>query len=141
MGEVGAHKIFHGASATVVVGHGYGSCRAIRYFIVPALLCFWLARLWSRSGPITSFMKPSLLRLAGTVVGEVGPIKYIMEPAYYCGFLAQLWPMSEPIRYFTELALLYLDVTFVVEVGVHKIFHGASISVDGWHGYGRGRGP
>ena len=65
-------------------------------------------------GPIIYFAEPALLWMAGTIMGEVGPIIY-----------------------FTEPALLWLACT----VGAHKMFHGASITVVGWHGYGRGPGP
>ena len=36
--------------------------------------------------------------------------------------------------------MLWLAGIFMGEVGAYKIFHGACISVDGGHGYGRARG-
>ena len=38
-------------------------------------------------------------------------------------------------------ALLRLAGTVMSEVVIHAIFHGASIAVAGWHGYGRCQGP
>ena len=43
--------------------------------------------------------------------------------------------------YFKEPALPWVVGTVMGEVGARKIFHRASITVVGWHGYGRGRGP
>ena len=64
------------------------------------------------------FTEPALLWLAGTIVVEVGTITYMTEPA-----------------------LLWLAETVMGEVGANKIFHGASITVVGWHCYGRSQGP
>ena len=89
MGDVGAYKIFHGASFTVVGWHGYGR----------------------GSGPIGYSMEPALLWLADTGMGVTGAI-----------------------RYYTEPALLWLAGAVMGEVGAHKTFHSASIIVICWHG-------
>ena len=46
-----------------------------------------------------------------------------------------------PITYSTEPALLWLADTVIGEGEAHKIFHGAIITLVGWHGYGRREGP
>ena len=58
-----------------------------------------------------------MLWLAGTVISEVGA-RNILRRQQLCGWLARLWAGSGPVT-----------------------FRGASNSVVGWHGYGRGRGP
>ena len=57
-----------------------------------------------------------MLWLAGTVIGEVGA-RSISRSLQYSGWLARLGARSGPVAY-----------------------HGASNTVVGWHGYGRGRG-
>ena len=44
------------------------------------------------------------------------------------------------ISYFAEPAILWLDGTLMGEIG-HVAFNGASNTVVGYYGYGRGRGP
>ena len=54
----------HGTSNTVVGWHGSGRGRGRQYY-------GWLVRLWRGQGPV-HITEPAMLRLAGTVMGEVG---------------------------------------------------------------------
>ena len=115
--------------------------------------------------PITYFTEPALLWLAGTVMGDDRCPIHIWQSKHYCGWMSRLsarsgsgsityftepallWLtvtiMSEegPITYLTEPALLWLAGTVMSEVAANNTFHGISITMVGWHDYGRGRGP
>ena len=81
----------------------------------------WLTIPWlagTATGEIgTRINEPATLLLARTVMGNVGA-RIISRSKKYCGWLARLWARSVPVT-----------------------FHGASNTVDGWHGYGRGQRP
>ena len=68
-----AHNTFYGAIITVVGWHGMGEVGHITY-LLSQNYCGWLARLWTRSGPIAYLTEPTILWLAGTVNGEIGSI-------------------------------------------------------------------
>ena len=85
------------------------------------------------------FYGASTSEVASHGMGVVVPITYSTEPALL--LLAPLWAMLGPITYFTELALLRLTGTVMGEVGSNHTYHGASITVVGWHGNVRGRVP
>ena len=63
----------------------------------------------------------------------------ISQSRHYCRWLARLCARSGSII-FHEAALLWLAGMVTDEVGPIT-FHGISIIVDGWHGYGRVRCP
>ena len=67
---------------------------------------------------MTYVTEAALLWLACTVMVEVGPVSYFAKPA--------------------SLRLAGTDMS---EVETHNIFHRARITVVGWRGYGRDRGP
>ena len=112
-------------------------------------------------GSITYFTKLALLRLAGTVMGEVsahnifhgssitaigwhgygrGRIpSHISRSQHYCGWLARYCERSGPITYLPEPPLLRLADKVIGEIGSYTIFYGASIIVVGWQDYERGR--
>ena len=85
-------------------------------------------------------MEPALLRLDGTLVGEVGVITYFTEPALL-RLAGRVMGEVGFITYVTEPALLCFAGMAMGEVGLAKIFQVVSITIVGWNGYERGRDP
>ena len=76
----------------------------------------------ARSGPITYFSEPTLLRLAGTDMVEVGT-HYIFQEASITVAGWQVMGKYGPTAYFTEPELLWLAGMVMVMVGAHNILH------------------
>ena len=66
---------------------------------------------------------------------------YNISHGVNCGWLERLRARSGPKTYFTERALLPLTGAVMCEVGALNPFHGASITVVGWHSYERDQVP
>ena len=121
MGKVGVHKIFYGTIMTVVGWHVMG--------------VFWAHRIFHEASI-------SAVTWHGYGLGRGLQDTFdISQSQHFCGWLARLRSRSGPIRCSTEPDFLWLAGKVMAEVGAHKVFHGASITLVGWHGYGRGLGP
>ena len=51
-----------------------------------------------RAGGISYFAEPAILRMAETVMGEIGS-RILNGASKYCGWLARLWERSGPLTF------------------------------------------